>query len=309
MKSACFINPASGRIKRHGSRLAESARVNGAICFELTHFGQLSKFADRCIQENVEQVFIEGGDGTVHSVLSAFLSRCSDISGLPRFGILPGGMTNQIARNIGLRHTDYEALKHSLSHKRSGQPHPLLHLKIDGADDTFGFLFSTGAVPQATEYAVTKLHGSGIGGGLAVAMTIAKGILGSRKARDEFIPPSDLALSITQDKGITEFNGPHLGTLVTTLPGLMLNIDPFWGEGPGKLRLTYASETARKLPINAAGLWMGRKKDRTKDGLESFNADHLSFRYDGPCVLDGEAVKLPENTVQIIPSVLVEFIR
>ena len=87
----------------------------------------------------------------------------------------------------------------------------------------------------------------------------------------------------------------------------MMGLDPFWRDDHrgfhGELRVLYADAHARRLIRNLAGLWLGRKHiERSGDGLESFEAQGLSYHYDGPCLLDGEPLSLSPNfTISATP--------
>ena len=72
--------------------------------------------------------------------------------------------------------------------------------------------------------------------------------------------------------------------------------DSFWGEGDRPLRVTYVAGEYQKLAQHVASLWLGNKsKDRSKDGMYSWTADGLKYRYKGPCVLDGELLELTQS--------------
>lgn len=231
-------------------------------------------------------VIIEGGDGTAQGIISAFFNQLDDVNTMPKFTILPGGMTNQVAKNIGLKTLSVNAIKRLLKNTPTENQIPILKVASPDYPDLYGFLFSTGGLPMVTEYTKEKLHSKGIGGSAAVLGGIIKGISGRD---DNVLHATDIALS-ADDKALS---GSHLGTLVTTLPSLLLGLDPFWGEGDGPLRLTYVDGNPKHLPAHVAGLWMGRKtKDRSRDGLQSYRARRINYDYSGPIVLDGETLTL-----------------
>ena len=97
--------------------------------------------------------------------------------------------------------------------------------------------------------------------------------------------------------------GPHLGTVVTTLPSLMMGLDPFWGDGDAPLRVTWINGTYRALGRNIMSVWAGSKsKDRSKDGLHSKRVDALSYTYEGDIVLDGEFLSIPSGKFTVRPT-------
>jgi len=241
-----------------------------------------------------DHLFIEGGDGTMQRSLTTLLNSLDNLHYCPKISIIAGGLTNQIAANIGLKtHPRKDVITAAIDAPQDGL-RPTSILKLNRANDApqFGCLFSSGALPFVTDYYDAKIRAHQAGGKMAIAGTLLKVIAGSQTARDELMPATDLSLTLhmqgqTKTKAKT---GPHLGTVVTTLPSLMMGLDPFWNDAaPGDIRLLYASAKARRLLRNLSGLWLGHKsKDRSADGLESYRADKLEFRYDGPLILDGE---------------------
>ena len=171
-------------------------------------------------------------------------------------------------------------------------------MRLDAAagPPIYGCLFSSGALPFVTDYYEQKIRASQAGGKTAIAATLVKAISGNQAARDELMPATELSLRLDTASGETTKTGAHLGTVVTTLPSLMMGLDPFWGDGQGDLRVLYADAKARRLVRNLTGLWLGRKStDRSMDGLESFQAQRLAYHYDGPIVLDGEPLDVGEQ--------------
>ena len=310
-----LVNYDSATVRKKGSRLERIQSELPGTLHKLTDFSGLTNIVTQSIADQVDWVLIEGGDGTVHGVLTAFMQSRDKFKTFPKFTILPGGMTNQVASNIGFKFKSRDALRRLLSGTTGKtKPMPLLELSVKEAPSQFGFLFSSGAVPMATDYCKDKMYGRGIGGSMAVAATILKGVAGSKKARDEMMPPTPVKLRVTTGKDETWLEGDHLGTLVTTLPGLMLGLDPFWGQGDAALRVTYAKSDAQHLLRYAVEFLLESKKPkykqakRQRDGLESFAADVLKYHYGGPIVLDGEQINLPADEVEIRATDPVEFI-
>lgn len=297
-------------MKKKGSVLAAIGTDQDVQTVYLGDFSVLGPLIDKAIAARTRHVFIEGGDGTAHGVLTCFMRKYDAFDAFPKFTILPGGMTNQVAKNIGLKRGSAPAVQAMIETGRGAQsPFPLLEIDIKGAERQYGFVFSTGGIPAATDYCTSKIHDKGLGGSLAVAATIARGVAGSKQIRDDMMPPTPLKLCVSGPKEEVHLNEDHLASLVTTLPGLILNIDPFWGEGDGALRLTYANAQARNMVKNLISIWMGNKaKDRKADGFESFNAQALRYIYDGPAVLDGERLDVPDGEIAIRASKPVTFV-
>lgn len=300
MKRLFIVNPLSERVSRKGSVLEQLTSDDSPIV-HLNTFDGLPEAVSRAAEDNIEHVIIEGGDGTVQGVISEFLRQEERFVNFPKFSIIPSGMTNQVSKNIGLTSAKKRRVIARLSSSQlKATTLPLLILSGGNEPEQSGFLFSTGAIPQITNYTKSQLHGKGIGGSLAVIGGVIKAIRGN----DDTLMQSS-AIDI---KDI--YQGDHLGTVLTTLPSLLLGLDPFWGKGDVPLRFTWATAEYKKLGRNIVSLWLGRKsKDRSHDGLFSKNCDQLDFNYSGPVVLDGEFLSFPTGKFTIRPSRPVTFLH
>ena len=284
------FNAASAKVAKKGALLPKIAEQHNAVLRDIGDFSDVDALVQEALTAKAKHIVIEGGDGTVQGVLTEFL-RHEKARNLPIFTLVPGGNTNQVARNVGLSAASPQAVAKAVGDDKTISQAPLLRIKDKAQRKYYGFLFSSGALPQVTDYTKDKLHDRGIGGSMAVIGGILKGATGT----SGITTPTKIKLDINAG-GAQRLSGPHLGTIVTTLPGLMLKLDPFWGEGDRPLRVTYVAGEYQKLVRNVASLWLGKKnKDRSQDGMYSWTADSLKYQYKGPCVLDGELLDLTKG--------------
>ncbi|MEM7730061.1 MAG: diacylglycerol kinase family protein [Pseudomonadota bacterium] len=294
MTAALFINPHSERVGKKGSRLATYADDHGARVFDLALFETLPSQVEAALQTS-DLFVIEGGDGTVQCVMSEVMRQVGDEAPVPDFAIASGGMTNQIAKIIGMKRVGKSGLKTIHDDPKALQTR-MIRLSCEGAQDQYGFLFSTGALPMVTDYAKNELHSRGIGGSAAVVGGLVKAVTAER---DTVMPETDCTLRINGET----LAGPHLGTVATTLPSITMGLDPFWGDEDGELRLTYVAGGFTNLYRHLAELWVGFKgKDRRPDGFHSWNSHAAGFDYAGPVMLDGEPLSLPGTQFQLTAS-------
>lgn len=298
--SRLFItNMLSERVSRKGSVLESLAAETSTELFKLDPFDALPSAVTKAALDGVDHVIIEGGDGTVQGVISGFLSQADKFKTFPSFSIVPGGMTNQVAKNIGLKSAAARTVKSALEGPMQAVDMPLLKVTDSEGPTYAGFLFSTGAIPQITRYTTGELHRKGIGGSAAVLGGILKGVRGDDETLMQITP--------VQMDGI--YTGPHLGTVVTTLPSLIMGLDPFWGSGDEPLRVTWVDGDYRGLARNVLQIWMGLKsKDRSPDGLYSKRVNELSYRYEGDIVLDGEFLSIPSGKFTVTATRPVTFL-
>jgi len=300
MSPLFIVNPLSERVAQKGSTLEVLSTETDTPLFSLDTFDDLPDIVANAAKSGIDHVIIEGGDGTAQGVLSEFLSQSDEFTIFPKFSIVPGGMTNQVAKNIGLRSAKLSFVRTLFSRSLTSVQMPMLEIVDSEGPIYAGFLFSTGAIPQITRYTTRELHQKGIGGSLAVLGGILKGMRGDDEALMKVTPVSldDL------------YKGPHLGSVVTTLPSLILGLDPFWGEANGALRVTWVTGSYRRLTANILSLWAGRKtKDRSEDGLYSTQTDTLDYHYDGEIVLDGEFLSIPSGKFTVRTTRPVTFLR
>jgi len=294
MAASLFINPHSERVGKKGSRLATHANEHGARVFDLALFEALPSQVEAALSTS-DLIVIEGGDGTVQCVMSEVLRQCAETKDIPDFAIASGGMTNQIAKIIGMKRVGRSGLKTIHDDPKALQTR-MIRLSCEGMLDQYGFLFSTGALPMVTDFAKNELHSRGIGGSAAVVGGIVKAVTAERES---VMPATDCVLTIN---GVRR-EGPHLGTIATTLPSVAMGLDPFWGEEKGDLRLTYVQGEFNKLYRHLAEVWVGFKdKDRRPDGFYSWNTDAAEFTYSGPVMMDGEPINLPCETFRLSAS-------
>ena len=307
---AFLINPDSTTVRKKGSILSQIEAPLTRNLYQITSFETLPSVFDEIANQNIEWIFIEGGDGTIQGFLSALLRNKDKFKILPKITLVPGGLTNQIARNIGLKHRSLTRLQKLITDgPKNVKQTPMLHISITDHSDLYGFLFSSGAMPMATHYYTDQIHSQKKSGAMAVAQMLFKAFGGNEKTRSDIYQKTPLRLHISTDKEETHLDQEHLVSVVTTLPSLMLGLDPFWGDSQGPLRLTYVHGHAEKLMRNLLAVWAGRKHiDRKAEGFESFGANYLCYDYDGPLILDGEHIKWNGGRVEIRATEPINFV-
>ena len=230
-------------------------------------------------------VAVEGGDGTVLAVTTALMRAAARTGEAPPPVILvPGGRTDLVARHFGCPR-DPDAIARLI--ERGGRSRACRPLRIQHeGETTYGWFLSTGAVPRGAAYARDVVYEAGdrAEGSLSVTATLAGIVLNPRRLAKVMAPtPFDGDLAGTR-------HGPeHRFMLATTLPGLMVGLDPFWGKGDGPVRVTLATARATKLRRTLASVWAGRvPRDAEARGYVSRNLARLTYETEGPTLLDGE---------------------
>lgn len=310
-KAAFLINPLSHAVLKHGSVLKKTALNTDILRYELDPFQGLPKAIDDIINQGIKLVFIEGGDGTVQGVLTAFLNRQDEFSKLPQFVLVAGGMTNLVARHVGIKKPTPEKIEAILNAPKSAQTAQLPLLRVQYEDqDHSGFLFSTGAFPNGTRYCLDKIHTRGINGAAAVRTTLLRVLFRRGEERDAILGPTPMILKIDGET----IKDDHIISLTTTLPGLMIGLNPFWGTGNGPVRISHVREGSKHLIINVARLFT--RKPSTKlsakleaGGFRSWSVNTAILHHGGALVLDGEFLPQTSALITLSASQPLSFIK
>lgn len=295
-------------VSKSGPTIDLSLLPSGSVHHVSNDKRDLIPLLKKAAQKPVDHILIEGGDGTVRTIMSALLNTYSNDQILPAISIIPSGTTNQIARNLGLKNVgDLDAV---LKGRVKETTMPLVKIQPKGGtsshhESLYGFLFSTGALPYVSRFTQEKLNKKGIGGGTAVVGAVLKAVTGDKS---QLMPPSKHKMhAFMGESTVFKHKDVALGTVMTTLPTLMLGLDPFWGDEDAPLRVTWAKADSRKLGRNVAGLWMGRKQDRAQDGFYSHNIDRLNLKTKAPTTLDGDFLDISGQKLRISASRPVKF--
>ena len=293
MRSLFLVNPTAHRVATRGSALVAVADMTGTPL----------KLLDGPIEPtgSADRIYIEGGDGTVANVISAWLRSGN---ALPELALVKGGTTNQVAGLIGLRRRTVKRISASLTQALEPIHTRMLKVVADGTAH-YGFVMSTGAIPKVTE-TLESYRGPG---GLSGAGLVTRAIVDATKPGSELLEATPAKLSADLDGEHIVIDAPHLGTLMTTLPSLYLGLDPFWGTQSGSIRTTYAQGDAEGLVPTILGQWVGRRDTRKlrRRGFQSFNAEALEIETDAPVILDGDPVE--GHHFVITPTDPVTFVR
>lgn len=251
-----------------------------------------------CLREmaaaGVTHLCISGGDGTVQASISALINE-KPFAEMPKLSLLSAGMTNVIARDLGETDLPAPHLKRLIERVEAGDPGATVERNVmtldlfDGGPPIHGFLLGAIAFYQGTILGRRKVHGMGFTQSLASKIGILLSVLrvlwygpgdrsgfhGERVALSldgEAAPPQDLFLLVA-----------------TTLTGILPGIKPFWGQGPGPIRVTTISHPPRRFARAALPALRGKPKPWMEAyGYCSRRANQLECDLISPVVFDGE---------------------
>ncbi len=295
-------NPNSQVNRNHGlasieTVVADNRQLTHEIIFD---FSALDEIVERLIQDDVEVIAVNGGDGTVQAVLTALALRESNEPS-PKIAILQGGMTNVIAKDVGMRGRPAKALTTLIKHISDDSEEcgnsveilsrSLIGLVTNGKEPSiFGMFFGAIGFYQAVLLAQENVRPKGLAGDLASAsslvLILVKLLLGRPGVNNPLYKGE--AISIALDDG-QKLESSHLLLIATTLDRLMLGLMPFWGKADETIRYTSVAFPPKRLASALLPVLRGKPRAWMHEcGYESGTTSDMAIDIKSPVVLDGE---------------------
>jgi hypothetical protein len=261
-----------------------------------------SESARRCggalealLDAGVAAIAVAGGDGTLHHAITYLLNRGPG-GRSPPLAILPTGTTNVVAHDIGANLSPAGALRALLDRIDRGDiasslvARRTMAVRIgDTATPRYGLMGGGAGIYQGTVLIRRHLRRWGARGALGPIAGMVGMIGPLLVGRNPITPVAADIESLPPAR--------YLMILLSTLHSLSPGVTPFWGTGPGALRLTLVREQPRRF---ARAIWpalRGRPGAFTtaENGFISLNIDDIEIRMTGGFVLDGEILELRED--------------
>jgi diacylglycerol kinase (ATP) len=315
-RAGLIVNPRAGKGSGKGMALAQRlAGSQDVIIRVIERFEQLRSFLAEMAQEQVTDLFISSGDGTIQEILTQIAEE-KPFAVPPRICLLPHGTTNLSANDLGFRHRAIEAQASFLQNLPGGEVQQRNTIRCVNPGDgklRHGMFVGTGAVAEATRYCQQAFNDHGVKGQWAVAGTLftalRKYAFSAPDPADEtrFDRPFPIRV---EAGGRVMADGAQLLQMSTTLDRLVLNTRPFWGGKTAPIRTTVFP-----YPVPSVARWMlpvmyGSENRKAPPGSVSFCAEALSVRSASMFVIDGEFFPAPtDQPLQLETGPLFSFVR
>ncbi|MCB1674700.1 MAG: hypothetical protein KDI01_00310 [Halioglobus sp.] len=308
-------NPASGHNRDQFARIQARIERCPAIHHLITRSPADIRAALVSLAERGTTVLaINGGDGTSSAILGELLE-----SGLfetpPLIALLPGGTANMNAGDIGIRGSLARATERFCAWCTGARDtrgklvqRPLLRVTCgDRQEVYYGMFLGAGAIIQGTEYAHREIHARGLRDDFSLALGTLRTMWGV--CRDDPVFNRHVAVDIALD-GAEAGRHDTLILAVSTLQRLAFGMRPFWGSGPGPIRVTLIEQHCTRFARTFISILRGRaNRNATPEaGYISRNTHGLRLTLDGKINLDGE-ILAPDGAVDIGTSRPLEFLR
>jgi diacylglycerol kinase (ATP) len=303
-----ITNPHSKSNKRNPGRSKLLSYIVGRKGFqEITNTpDDLIKVAKHFLEQDIDIMAINGGDGTISHAISAFISCYGDSKPLPKILLLGGGTMNVVSRNLGIRGASEYILTRiveAVSLRTNLKTIPLRTIKIDGRH---GFLYADGTNAYLLEEFYKKKSGFIRGAWLGIKLSLSslfKGAFFKRIIRERQIKFHPLPY--------VPIHHLSIGTYASTLAKMPLGL-PMFGNS------LKTGETFRAISISMPPhklvyrflLMAFYGKQGHFLGKHNFDASELRIVGDEPFryTLDGELFTSLDNQVNIRLGQVLEFI-
>ena len=263
---------------------------------DIHDFDDLGALIVSLVRSGVEVIAVNGGDGTVQAVLTELARR--DLNGnAPKLAVLAGGMTNVIAKDVGVDRSPARAIQRLIK-ALSGDDadvrtvtRPLIGLSLRSDEPpVYGMFFGAAGFYQAVKLANDRVRAKGIAGNLAsassIVLALARLLFGRPGAENPLFRGESVGLAVD---GHEEPAEESLILIATTLDRLMLGLMPFWSAKDEPIRFTNVAFPPKRLARALLPVLRGRPKPWMRTaGYRSGGARDLSLSIESPVVLDGE---------------------
>jgi diacylglycerol kinase (ATP) len=309
-------NLRAGRQGPHAVRVDELLRARpDVVSVETEGAHELGPALAELERREIDVLVLNGGDGTVQCALTELL-RDPQRERLPLVAPLRGGRTNSTSTDLGADRDPARGLARLIEAAGADQlgalavARPVLRVRSARRGvDQYGLFFGAGLIYRAIRL-VHRMFPPGrqgvFGAGLVTGALVSKAL---------FRPTSGI---LTPDKCQVRGDGRDLVDaelyllISSTLERLFLRMNPFWGEGPGGVRLTGLASGAQWIALAAPGILAGRPPRwlAPERGYVSERIERAELRISCGFTIDGELfAPEPEEQIELCADRRITFLR
>ncbi|MFA6009976.1 MAG: diacylglycerol kinase family protein [Desulfobacteraceae bacterium] len=262
--------------------------------YQTGHRDELIALAEHCLKRDLPVLGINGGDGSIHAVLTAFVSVYGNRK-LPRFLILRGGTMNTVSKSLGLSGSPDSILRRWIDSQRTGKANVLRQATLN-VNGKIGFIAGTGVV---TRFLDRYYEGGRTGALKALSMigTIVPGaVFGSKSVKHMFSPVPMNVIHEGRDLGKPSYTAVLASTVREV--GLGFRLTSRCYEKPGSFHLIAADIPPLALVPRIYPLWAG--KDPNHPGFLHHGPSHsTTIKHNGLLrwMMDGDMYETDKDLV------------
>jgi hypothetical protein len=299
-----ITNYQAGRNRKRPERIRTLVRDSGALALDVTDLDSIRAATRQLAEEGVDILAINGGDGTVHAVLTRLMRRSAR---LPLIAVVPGGTTNLSANDLSRAKSPEMALENlfriaSLPDEQLPLvQRRLLEVVIGDSLPQFGLFLGAGAVLRGMEHFRDNVGARGFRGELAAGFSMIRGIVGIARGKAAW---TGTHLADVRPVARDNWHEGRMLVIATTMNRLILGTQPWWGKQSEPIRLTVLRHGPDSLLRLTPSLLKG-KPHRLMTPAHGYRSDNVSgfeLRSTTGFALDGELFPLAANEIARISS-------
>jgi diacylglycerol kinase family enzyme len=274
--------------------------------------------ADLAAKE-IDLLVVNGGDGTLQRTLTEVLEDRA-FERTPVIAPLRSGRTNSSARDLGIHKSPVLAMDRIIDLSRRDDLGANLvrrdvlriTLDADGAarDVHCGMFCGFGVIDRAIRRTHERFPEGRAQGAFGGAM-MAAGLLSSLALgrRDPLLEPDAMSLRFDDEEATS---GDYQLVISSTLEHAFLKLKPFWGQGPGAVRITAIEAGAPKMARSISRIVraLPPSAEGEVSGYTSRNVDQVEIAAGCGLTIDGELFPPREGrTVRLEALPNISFVR
>lgn len=256
-------NPRSRVNKRDPSKMVTLAYLLGSQgAAEATKsLDDLYRVAETFKAAQIDILGINGGDGTIHVTLTAFLKVYGGAP-FPKVAILRGGTLNTIAKGLGIKGETQQILYDVIDRYHQGEELKTVSANVLQVNDQYGFIFGNGLVANFLDAYYSTGKPSPMTGATTLLRTIGSAILGTAFTKRLF---RRFRGKVTAD-GETWAREDFVTITAATVPEIGLGFAPFYrcSERPGHFALLGLHASPLAISRDLWRIWRGKPMRRDK---------------------------------------------
>jgi diacylglycerol kinase (ATP) len=272
-------------------RLRQILDSDGVIR-EAQTYEEISHIAREFRCGNINILAIDGGDGTLHHALSAFIPIYNGTD-LPPIALLRGGTMNTIAHSLGIRGASEAILQRIVSTVREQVPLEVVRTNALKVNDRYGFIFGLG-FPVNLLKAYYRGRGRGPTKAIRVLLRVLVSMLQKGDRENSFFHPFEAEIWLDGERLPRGRYAALLGTTVNEV-GLGFKPTRRAGEKEGLFQTLCLGTGSKKIGLNALRVLLGMelRGDRLVDRMVTRSVIKLERPAD--IQIDGEIFKNQEE--------------
>jgi len=263
----------------------------------------------------VTHLVISGGDGTVQAAINHLLQDLPFAS-LPSISLIASGMTNVIARDVGIPGKPVPALRRLIDRINSGDPGEKVQRRViglsrdSGSTRTYGFVGGAIGFYRGTVLSRKHAHRVGLSQTVAANATVLQSLF-----RLLYYGPGDKSGFAGEKMSMSIDGGPAQERdlaiiLCSTLTQLTPGVKPFWGKQDRGVKYMLLDHPPQRFLRAIVPTLRGCPRPWMEAaGYHSGTVDHLDMTLKSPFVMDGEIFPTQGGRTIITAGPAIPFVR